>query len=74
MDVNMPRLGGIEATRRIKLQMPQVNVIGLSIFSADDMRIAMQAAGATAYLSKDRASATLCDAIRTAVQKEVLPA
>ena len=46
----------------------------LSMFSADDMRIAMQAAGATAYLSKDRASATLCDAIRTAVQKEVLRA
>src|SRR4051812_6830728 len=50
MDVDMPRLGGIEATRRIKRVLPNVHVIGVS--SSDDTltRAAMKAAGCSAFV------------------------
>lgn len=64
MDVNMPRLNGVEATRRLKAQMPWIRVIGLSMLASDEMGPTMRAAGAEAYLSKEGASDTLCKAIR----------
>jgi PAS domain S-box-containing protein len=64
MDVSMPRLSGIEATRRITAQAPSVKVIGLSMFENEEMSMSMRNAGASAYLTKDRASETLCDLIR----------
>ena len=50
MDVRMPRLGGVEATRRIKSALPQTHVIGLS--SQDDplTKEAMKAAGSGAII------------------------
>lgn len=52
MDVKMPRLGGVEATRRIKRVLPGTHVIGLS--SQDDTvtREAMKAAGSSAFMAK----------------------
>jgi PAS domain S-box-containing protein len=64
MDVSMPKLSGIEATRRITAQAPAIKVIGLSMFESEEMSLSMKSAGAAAYLSKDRASETLCDLIR----------
>jgi DNA-binding response OmpR family regulator len=53
MDVSMPKLSGMEATRRIVEALPSARVIGLSMHEAEDMAAAMLKAGAVAYLRKD---------------------
>jgi len=55
MDISMPRLDGINATARIKQAFPHIVVIGLSVYSADETRQTMQAAGATTVISKHMA-------------------
>lgn len=52
MDVSMPVMDGIEATRRIKARWPDIKVIGLSVYSDADGGNRMRSAGADAYLSK----------------------
>ncbi len=52
MDVSMPGMNGIEATRRIKSELPQVRVIGLSMHGEKEQGPAMFKAGADAYLNK----------------------
>lgn len=52
MDVSMPRLNGLEATRRITAELPQIRIIGLSMHARDEMAEEMLAAGAKAYLVK----------------------
>lgn len=59
MDVTMPRLNGIEATRRIKEEMPDVCVIGLSMHEGEDLARAMRNSGVDAYVSKSEAADTL---------------
>lgn len=64
MDISMPRMDGLEATRRITARWPGVRVIGLSMHHRDDRAEAMQAAGAVAYLCKSGDVALLLDTIR----------
>lgn len=64
MDISMPRLDGIGATRAITAQLPSVKVIGLSMHESSDIAEKMKAAGATAYLHKDDAGDQLVAAIR----------
>ncbi|HXK60870.1 MAG TPA: PAS domain S-box protein [Acidobacteriota bacterium] len=52
MDASMPRMNGIESTRVINRELPDVRVIGLSMYSEEEMGGAMLEAGAVAYLSK----------------------
>jgi PAS domain S-box-containing protein len=52
MDISMPVMNGIEATRQIHALLPHIRIIALSMYSAEDQNAAMQAAGAAAYLSK----------------------
>lgn len=59
MDVTMPVLNGIEATRRILHALPGVRVIGLSMHEEGGMATAMRHAGAVGYLCKDTASEDL---------------
>jgi DNA-binding NarL/FixJ family response regulator len=63
MDITMPRLNGIEATRRITRELPQVRVIGLSMHEREDMATAMREAGAVAYLAKSGPTDELIAAI-----------
>lgn len=65
MDVTMPRLDGIEATRQIKSRLPDVRVIGLSMHDKEDLAEAMREAGAAAYLSKNGCCETLIGTIRS---------
>ncbi len=67
MDVNMPKMDGIEATRQIKAHQPTIVVIGLSVHQSADVEQKMKAAGAFAYLTKESAIDALCHAIEHAV-------
>jgi CheY-like chemotaxis protein len=63
MDVNMPKMDGIEATKCIKDAHPATIVIGLSVNDSTHIIAAMTEAGATAFVSKDVASQVLHDTL-----------
>jgi two-component system, NarL family, response regulator NreC len=65
MDIGMPGLNGIEATRQIVADVPSVKVIALSMHSDKRFVIEMLKAGVSGYLLKDSASEELASAIRT---------
>ena len=69
MDIDMPVIGGVEATRRLKTEMPDVKVIGLSIHDESTVADSILAAGATAYVTKARAATALCGEIRRAASE-----
>lgn len=68
MDIMMPKLNGIEATRQIKQQLPATAILLLSGYSYDSYVLAALRAGAAGFLSKGARSNQLLDAVR-AVQK-----
>ena len=59
MDINLPRLNGIDATRRIKKEAPDTVVIGLSVHYSSQTYAAVIEAGASAVLSKEQATEDL---------------
>ena len=63
MDVAMPEMDGVEATRRIKSELPEIRVIGLSMFQDDQTARNMMQAGAEAFLNKTVSSSELLEAI-----------
>jgi DNA-binding NarL/FixJ family response regulator len=65
MDVRMPVLDGIAATRHILAAQPETRVIILTTFDLDEYVYAALAAGASGFLLKDVQAGTLADAIRT---------
>ncbi|MFG3702471.1 LuxR C-terminal-related transcriptional regulator [Micromonospora sp. NPDC047620] len=72
MDLRMPRMDGIEATRRILDRQPSARVVVLTTF-ADDVNVyGVLGAGAIGYLVKDGAPEELVDAVRRAARGEAL--
>jgi CheY-like chemotaxis protein len=69
MDVNMAKLDGIEATRRVKAKWPEILVVGLSVSTRAQVESLLLEAGASCYVSKESAGEHLYDAIVTAVQQ-----
>lgn len=65
MDISMPDLNGIDATRQIIHDFPHVKIIGLSMHSGSKFVIEMLKAGASGYLLKDCALEELTTAIKT---------
>jgi two-component system NarL family response regulator len=70
MDIGMPGLNGVDATREILAENPKARVIGLSMSSDRRNVLAMFAAGAVGYLPKDVPSSELILAIRTVRQNQ----
>jgi DNA-binding NarL/FixJ family response regulator len=70
MDVRMPVLDGVRATRRLKQVLPQCRVIVLTTFDDDEYVFDALRAGAVGYLLKDVASARLVEAIRATARGE----
>lgn len=64
MDINMPKLNGIEATRLIKRNYPHVIVIGLSVNTGAQIERLMKEAGSHAIFQKENAVDQLPKAIR----------
>ncbi len=71
MDVAMPGMGGIEATRRIKASQPKVAVLALTMHEDEEYFFEMLAAGASGYVPKRAAPDDLMSAIRIVKQGDV---
>ena len=70
MDLSMPELNGIEATRQILSEVPETKVVALSMHSDSLFVLNMIKAGASGYLLKDCALEELIKAIRTVVSRK----
>jgi DNA-binding NarL/FixJ family response regulator len=70
MDLKMPRLGGIPATRKICAELPGTHVIILTTYDADDLVFEGIKAGAEGYLLKDTSSEMLIEAVQGVVRGE----
>jgi DNA-binding NarL/FixJ family response regulator len=64
MDINMPRVDGIECTRRLKATAPDSQILMLTVYEDTDKIFKALAAGASGYLLKRAAPAKLLEAIR----------
>jgi two-component system, NarL family, response regulator NreC len=71
MDISMPDLNGIEATRQIITELPLVKVIALSVHFDKHIVKGMLQAGASAYLSKYSAAQELIKAIRLVMADQI---
>lgn len=70
MDLKMPRLGGIPATRQICAELPDTHVIILTTYDADDLVFEGIKAGARGYLLKEATSETLVEAVQGVMRGE----
>jgi DNA-binding NarL/FixJ family response regulator len=66
MDVRMPRMDGIEATRQLVAQHPSIRIVVLTTFDLDEYAFAALRAGASGFLLKDAHPHELTGAIRAA--------
>lgn len=64
MDVSMPGIGGLEATRKLAMGLPDARVIVLSVHTAEPYPMRLLEAGASGYLTKDCAPEEIVKAIR----------
>lgn len=72
MDIRMPELDGIEATRRILRDRPETRVLMLTTFDLDDYVFDSLRAGASGFMLKDAPAEDLIQAIRTLARGDAL--
>jgi DNA-binding NarL/FixJ family response regulator len=70
MDIKMPRLDGLAATREIKRRYPAIQILILTTYSEDELIFEGIRAGASGYLLKDITRGQLADAVRGAARGE----
>ena len=70
MDVSMPVMDGLEATRQLKRLLPDCQVVALTVHQDDDYVLGLLRAGASAYLPKKAAAAELVAAVQAASRGE----
>ena len=71
MDLTLPDISGIEITRQLKQEKPELAIVALTIHEDDQYFFAMLQAGASGYVPKRAASEDLINAIRTASKGEI---
>ena len=69
MDITMPRMNGLDATRQLKKILPELVIIILTIHDLDEYRKAAIASGASAYVVKKAMMAELLPAVRMALSE-----
>lgn len=72
MDVSMPKMTGVEATRIIKREFPHIGIIALTMYEEQQYIFDLVRAGATGYLLKDSDSAQIVKAIQSVYRGESL--
>jgi len=72
MDIRMPEMNGVEATRQIKRDFPETAVLVLTTFDDDESILGAITHGASGYLLKDISGVKLAEAIRDTVQGSVI--
>ncbi len=68
MDLRMPGMNGIDTTRQLKKEMPELRVIMLTLYDFEEYREAAMAAGAVNYILKKSMNGELIPAIRKAFE------
>jgi two-component system response regulator NreC len=71
MDISMPNVDGLNATRQIKSQFPEVQILVLSMHRSDEYFFEMLRAGASGYILKSARTSDLLEAIRVVSRGEV---
>lgn len=72
LDINMPELDGVQATRQITAEMPETGVIILTMYRRDDFIFEAIKAGASGYLLKEVELSELVKAVRTVAKGEAI--
>jgi len=70
MDISMPGIGGIEATKQIKEKFPHIKIVMLTMFTEEDYLKKALKAGASGYVLKKAVDTELISAIKTVLQGE----
>jgi DNA-binding NarL/FixJ family response regulator len=72
MDLRMPRCDGVEATRRLRIEAPEVKVVVLTTYSDDRSVLEALRAGARGYLTKDASGEQIHEALRQVLDDQAV--
>jgi len=68
MDVTMPEVDGVEATRQIRIEHPEIRIVMLTMHADQEVLTSAIRAGASGYLVKDCSTEEVAEAVRMAVE------
>ena len=71
MDIKMPHMDGIEATKILSREFPELKIIALSMFSEENLIVEMLEAGAKGYLLKNADKLEILEAIKSVMEDRV---
>ena len=72
MDIGLPNMTGLEATKKIRKMFPQIKILTLSVHDSEEYVLEALKAGASGYLSKDVDANMLAEAIRIIARGEAI--